>query len=191
MGRPRDLDARDRILQSTVDLVCTPGADSSINAIVRRAGVGKATVYRWWGSRTGLVLDALRQQRQALDLVPDDPVAEVRAVLADLAALLSPPHRAMVRDLLAAVMRDEPESPEILAAIHASHRDALRDALGRVGERGGLAPGVTAEGAADALLGPLWLEVLVDGGDCGRGVREIVDELMATVGRCLLRQPAA
>ena len=58
-GRPRSEQARQAILRSTSRLLQHTGfADLSIEAIAAHAGVGKATVYRWWPDKGALVVDA-------------------------------------------------------------------------------------------------------------------------------------
>src|SRR5271163_2666215 len=58
-GRPRSEEARKAILQSTLDLLKRSGfSDLSIESIAAHAGVGKATVYRWWPNKAALIADA-------------------------------------------------------------------------------------------------------------------------------------
>src|SRR5277367_695380 len=58
-GRPRSEEARKAILLSTVELLKESGfSDLSIESIAAHAGVGKATVYRWWPNKAALVIDA-------------------------------------------------------------------------------------------------------------------------------------
>jgi AcrR family transcriptional regulator len=58
-GRPRSEQARQAILRSTSRLLQRTGfAKLSIEAIAAHAGVGKATVYRWWPDKGALVVDA-------------------------------------------------------------------------------------------------------------------------------------
>ncbi len=59
-GRPRDAGADEAILSATVDALAEGGISGlSMDEIARRAGVGKATIYRRWASKEALVLDAL------------------------------------------------------------------------------------------------------------------------------------
>jgi AcrR family transcriptional regulator len=58
-GRPRSEQARQAILRSTSRLLQHTGfAELSIEAVAAHAGVGKATVYRWWPDKGALVVDA-------------------------------------------------------------------------------------------------------------------------------------
>ena len=58
-GRPRNEQHDDAILGATIDLVSEVGiAALTIDAVAKRAGVGKATIYRRWASKEALLLDA-------------------------------------------------------------------------------------------------------------------------------------
>jgi AcrR family transcriptional regulator len=61
VGRPRSLEAQQAILDTTLLLLATQGYETmSIEEVATRAGVGKATIYRWWDSKESLALDALQ-----------------------------------------------------------------------------------------------------------------------------------
>jgi AcrR family transcriptional regulator len=58
-GRPRSEPARLAILRSTLKLLGEDGfSDLTIEAVAAHAGVGKATVYRWWPNKAALIADA-------------------------------------------------------------------------------------------------------------------------------------
>ncbi len=61
-GRPRDEKSHQAIIKATLELVAEKGMfGASIEAIARRAGVGKTTIYRRWASKEDLVLEVLRE----------------------------------------------------------------------------------------------------------------------------------
>jgi AcrR family transcriptional regulator len=62
LGRPRSEETRTQILAATIRLLHTSTIQSiSIEAIAREAGVGKATIYRWWDSKALVVIDAFME----------------------------------------------------------------------------------------------------------------------------------
>ena len=71
-GRPRSEQARQAILRSTIRLLQHTGfAELSIEAIAAHAGVGKATVYRWWPDKGALVVDAFASSAEDQLHFPD------------------------------------------------------------------------------------------------------------------------
>jgi AcrR family transcriptional regulator len=75
---------RRRILDTAAEAVCAPGVGSvSVNAIARRAGASKETVYRAFGNREGLIRAAIEDRstvnaQRLADLERDHPQPRVR-----------------------------------------------------------------------------------------------------------------
>ncbi|MGW6128717.1 TetR/AcrR family transcriptional regulator [Cellulomonas sp. NPDC055163] len=60
VGRTRDLGRDTQILEAALDLISEQGPTAiSMEAVAARAGVGKSTVYRRWGTLTDLLADAV------------------------------------------------------------------------------------------------------------------------------------
>ncbi|MCU1375888.1 MAG: ydeS [Actinomycetia bacterium] len=60
--------AQEAILDATRELLGEVGfARLSIEAVAKRAGVGKPTIYRWWPDKSRLVFDAVADLADALD----------------------------------------------------------------------------------------------------------------------------
>lgn len=58
-GRPRSEQAHSAILRSTLKLLGQNGfSELTIESVAAQAGVGKATVYRWWPNKAALIADA-------------------------------------------------------------------------------------------------------------------------------------
>src|SRR5277367_6550144 len=58
-GRPRSEQAHSAILRSTLKLLGQNGfSELTIESVAAHAGVGKATVYRWWPNKAALITDA-------------------------------------------------------------------------------------------------------------------------------------
>jgi AcrR family transcriptional regulator len=59
-GPKRNPQVREAILDSTTALLGEVGYNAlTVEGVAARAGVGKATIYRWWATKPALVLDAL------------------------------------------------------------------------------------------------------------------------------------
>jgi AcrR family transcriptional regulator len=79
-GRPRDEDARKRILKAASDLLESVGFGGvTVEAIAERAGASKATVYRWWPNKASVVTEAFRHS-----VSPDFPFAETGSLCGDI-----------------------------------------------------------------------------------------------------------
>src|SRR6201985_3313739 len=86
-GRPRSARAHEAILKAAAGLLLEHGlAAASMNAVAARAGVSKATIYRWWPTKETLALDALYTEWTAAAPVPKD----TGSLRGDLVELLSP-----------------------------------------------------------------------------------------------------
>ena len=82
-GRPRCQVAQDAILAATARLLrSTSVRELAIESIAREAGVGKATIYRWWPNKTAIVIDAFFSEAvpPSLALLPEDIRARLRVV---------------------------------------------------------------------------------------------------------------
>ena len=81
-GRPRSETTRRNILQATAHLLERGTVQSlTIEAIAREAGVGKATIYRWWDSKALVVIDAFIEHHIVRTPMPRDlPPADALAI---------------------------------------------------------------------------------------------------------------
>lgn len=62
-GRPRSEKSRKAILKATNSLLLHVSVqDLSIEAIAKKAKVGKTTIYRWWPNKTAVVMESLISQ---------------------------------------------------------------------------------------------------------------------------------
>ncbi len=84
-GRPRSQPARQAVLAAAAELLLTRGlAAVSMDAVAARAGVSKATIYRWWPTKETLALDALYEQLAE----PSPEAPDTGTLRGDLLALL-------------------------------------------------------------------------------------------------------
>jgi AcrR family transcriptional regulator len=118
---PRSLEpaSTEAILQATIALVGELGYErTSMDAVARRAGAGKATIYRRWPNKAQLVKAALdHYDRGRLPVSPDTGSLrdDLLALVGQLAALATPAHIALMHGLATAMRCD----PELAAALQA------------------------------------------------------------------------
>lgn len=151
-GRPRSADVDRALREAALAIFVERGlAALALEEVARRAGVGRAALYRRWSSREALLADALRAWRDAFDgFVPDGGALSLDSLLDMLAervgAVFADPFtRALIRRLLTlgpegeAIRREYFEtvvaprraafSRAVLAARDAHHIDARIDPL--------------------------------------------------------------
>lgn len=107
-GRPRDPEVDRRITLAAVDLFGEAGwAGFSLEAVARRAGVGKASIYLRWSTKESLLTDALATR--IIDIADTD-TGTLRGDLVDLARQML---RLYLGESSRAVQRISVEAPSI------------------------------------------------------------------------------
>jgi AcrR family transcriptional regulator len=131
-GRPRDPGNDAAILDAALDLLIERGAaGASIEAIARRAGVAKLTVYRRWQSKEDLLMAALEHARS-----PDTDHPRAAQSLDELvehtAELLSRPR---FRALMARVVGASVDHPKLVHAYTTRYLQPRMTALADTAQR--------------------------------------------------------
>jgi AcrR family transcriptional regulator len=160
--RRRSEKARTAIVSATRELLLERGFDGlTIEAVAARAGVGKQTIYRWWPSRPALVADVMLEDADKILASVNhtgDLAADLVGWIRKLAATLTTPRgSAMLRTLTVACMEHEETAAKLRAGFSLPLHDSVRTRL--------LADGideVTAESAADAIVGGVVYPILSD-----------------------------
>ena len=117
-GRPRSEKARKAVIQSTLALLRRVGFhELSVEAVAARAGVGKATIYRWWPNKAELVIDSfVWAVEDELRFPSAGPVlASIHAQMLRWAVIFRSPLGQIVATVIGAGQSD----PEILHAFRA------------------------------------------------------------------------
>lgn len=107
---PRVTRSRHRVLAAAVDVLAERGyGDFSIDAVARRSGVARSTIYRLWPDRSGLVEAALNTLNIQPQVEPvEDPREAVLALLRHLdQGLYDGPVAACLPALVHGAERDE------------------------------------------------------------------------------------
>jgi AcrR family transcriptional regulator len=136
-GRRLDPAVSQAALDATMQLLAERGyAGLHVGDVADRAGIGLGALYRRWPTKRELVVCAIRALAAEQELpTTEDPVADLRVGLEEIANALAGPHARLLADILAA-----PDDPELAAAVReaklapllASHRERLRRVLGDV-----------------------------------------------------------
>lgn len=150
------------MLAATVDVLLDGGLETfSIGEVARRAGVHETSIYRRWGTRAALALDAVLDRTGT-----EIPVPDTGSLRGDLSALLHGA-AAFVRTPLGALLvrmalREDMAEYEDAREQFWNHRFAAGSAvLARAEQRGELHPGIDHRLVFEALMGPLHMRLLL------------------------------
>ncbi|MEE6311679.1 TetR/AcrR family transcriptional regulator [Plantactinospora veratri] len=136
----------------------------SIEAVARRAGVGKTAIYRRWSSKLEMVLEIVsRVAGQSL------PLPDTGSLKGDLEVLLRIVARALrhplasqiVPDLLAEAARNPEIAETLQQALRTNQRDVGILLLDRAVGRGELPAEADPDVAVDLIIGPLYWRLAV------------------------------
>jgi len=182
VGRPRDPALDVAILDAALQLLCEGGLEAcALDEVARRAGVGKATIYRRWRSKDDLVRDAFGSTEP--DLVPADGgalAADAEALLHALAHALASPRAGAWRRTVPALGPAAPLQPTLPDGPVGDWPAAAGAVVDRAEARGDVPPGAfpaLALEAAGAVLVARWLT----GADPAPLADALVAELLAAV----------
>lgn len=167
----RSAEARQSVLEAADDLLVEHGfARLTIEGIAKRAGVAKQTVYRWWSSKTEILLEAFVADAAEALTPPDtgDLERDYREHLRRLARFLTVSDAgAVFRALTAEAQHD----PALAARLRTEFLEPQR-------ERDRLQ--ATGDALIDRLVGPIYYRALVTGQEI---TDEYVDELVRSIFR--------
>ncbi|WP_249998176.1 TetR/AcrR family transcriptional regulator [Actinoplanes sp. M2I2] len=160
-GRPRDPEVDRRIARAAMDLFGEAGwAGFAMEAVARRAGVGKASLYLRWSTKEALLTHALRV---SLPHVSDVDTGTLRGDLNELATQIldvyaGPSSRAAIRLMLEG--RAIPGVAENYAATRKAQTLAARAIVRRGMSRGELSPAVSVTLLLETLIGGAMMHAL-------------------------------
>jgi AcrR family transcriptional regulator len=163
-GRPRSEQARLAILRSTLQLLGENGfSDLSIEAVAADAGVGKATVYRWWPDKAALITDAFASSTGQKLHFPDTGSVhtDMSQQMRQLVKIFLSRRGRIVSAILAAGQSDR----DVIAAFRdrfmKPRRHEAYATLQRGIQRGELRQNVDMDLLLDSLYGPIYMRFLI------------------------------
>lgn len=135
----------------------------SMAAVARRAGVGKAAIYRRWATQEAMLIDLLAPKAVLLaEASPADSLPENLRTFVDATrrAFAYPRVASIVADLFAEGLRN----PALFRVLHEEvtvpRRARAADMLARAVARGEIPADLDVDAALDLLAGPLAVRVL-------------------------------
>ena len=169
-GRHRSVEAEASILKATLYLLERKSLRQvTVDAIARRAGVSKATIYKWWPNKSMVALDAYLGCMTAQVKMPDTGSAlkDFTLQLQSLTAFYTSPLGRLFCQFIAEGQSD----PGFLALFRERflylRRDAARVMWRRGVERGEVRKEVDSEVVLDLIYGPMIFRLLAGHGSLG------------------------
>jgi AcrR family transcriptional regulator len=187
-GRPRSEAARQAILAAAGDLMLSGGLPAAtMDAIAARAGVSKATVYKWWPSRGAVALDGFLDRVGGTLAIPAG-LSAAEALTWQLDALIQIFRDTTAGPLMRALVAVAQSDPDIADALRdqwlAPRRAVALDTLRSGVRRGEIRDGLDFEAIMDELFSPVYYRLLL-------GHAPLSDDLAATMVAYLMPGIAA
>jgi AcrR family transcriptional regulator len=184
-GRPRDEEARRRILDAAIELLEEVGFSSAtVEAIAERAGASKATVYRWWPNKASVLTEAFRDS-WAPDLAFPDTGSlreDIHNQLRRFSAFLITRKGRLLAALVAGAQQDDEIATALREVWIAPLRAASGKVLGRYRASGELA--VDVDLVQDLIYAPFYYQLLTGYKPLTRAYADaIADAVLAGVMR--------
>jgi AcrR family transcriptional regulator len=186
-GRPRSEKARLAILEAAAELLLARGLSAvSMDAVAERAGVSKATIYRWWPTKETLALDALYNEWAAAGL----PARDTGSLRGDLLAMVRPwvrlaasrPYGRVIAALITEARTDPAFAEVYRASFVEPRRDQAREVFRRAVERGEIPADTKIEVALDLIYGSFYHRLLQGHAPLNdRFVRDIIDTALGGI----------
>jgi AcrR family transcriptional regulator len=181
-GRPRSNVVHRKILDATRDLLSEEGfTNLRLEHVAARAGVGKATIYRRWGSK-----EALAQELLAELAGPHIAVAEtgdtreelLAAILNPMRAVTETPFGPVIRALLSQIAVNPTIGDPFRATVVQARRDEIARVVARGIARGDLRPDADPEIATELLAGPVYFRLMFGGELTTAFANRVVDNVL-------------
>ncbi|GGY16197.1 TetR/AcrR family transcriptional regulator [Streptomyces minutiscleroticus] len=163
---------RERVTEAITEAAFAELADVgytrlSMEAVARRAGVGKAALYRRWPSKQAMITELVRSK--VTETLPHTPATgdlrtDLRELLAAYRSQLANPLLALIgAELLAESRRDSALAQMLHTEVAAPRRLAARAILQGAIEHSELPPTLDMEVATDLLIAPLAFRMMILG----------------------------
>jgi len=163
-GRPRSEKARKAVIRSTLALLKRVGFNElTIESVAARAGVSKATVYRWWPNKAELVIASfVSAVGEELRFPSAGPVLNS---IHEQMKRWAPIFRSPLGQIVVTVIGAGQSEPEILEAFRAHwvepRRIEARRLLRQAMKKGEIRADLDPDAVLDLLYGPLYLRLLL------------------------------
>jgi AcrR family transcriptional regulator len=181
--RPRRLDGerQQAILRAAYDLLGEAGYQGlRVDAVAARARASKATLYRHWPTKAGLVADAVRFCKGAEESIPDTGSlrGDLVAWFARLGETITGEEGPIMAGLFTA-MHNDPELAAELRSMRSSKTPIAEAICARAEQRGELRPGYDAGLIDEIVPAQIFMHTFARGGPIDECfIDHVVDDII-------------
>jgi AcrR family transcriptional regulator len=165
-GRPRSELSRKAIIQATISLLEKKGYENlKIVDVARNAGVGKQTIYRWWRSKSELVIEAVLEETAKQIRIPDTGSIsrDLRELIrASFHRLRNTSSGTILAGLLMAGRKDAATLKIFREQFIEARRDLIRGIFERYQDSQEIRRGINIELIMDLIYGAMWYRLLME-----------------------------
>ncbi len=175
-GRPRSEKSRRAILNATNKLLLQMSVQElSIEAIAKKAKVGKTTIYRWWPNKTAVVMDALANQPGMQTPLPTASSHKEAIImqLDKLIRLVDSNNGKVIAQLFSEAQASEISLQVFKDNLLEPLMDAIRYSIEEGQKNGEFRKDIEISLAADILCGPIFFRLLAHAKDINDDFREL------------------
>jgi AcrR family transcriptional regulator len=152
------------ILDATLKLLeTTPVQQISIESIAREAGVGKATIYRWWNSKAAVVIEAFLHTHVSHTPMPKD--VSPRAALTRHVHRLVEEYSGWSGRIVSQIMAEGQGDPDVLREFRErfwyGRRAVVREVVEEARRLGEFRTDLETELQMDILYAPIYFRLLM------------------------------
>lgn len=165
-GRPRDPKTQQAILSASYDLLLEVGFGAvTVEKIAERAGVSKATIYKWWPNKAAVVMDGFLSAASARLPVPDtgDVFDDIQIHAVNLTRFLLSKEGKIITALVGEGQFDAGLAEAYRKRYFQPRRQEAKGILEKGIRRGQLRETLDVGLGVDLLYGPILYRLLVTG----------------------------
>jgi AcrR family transcriptional regulator len=185
LGRPRSEETKKAILTTSYDMLLEMGFKAvTVDGIATRAGVSKATIYKWWPNKAAVVLEGYFAATESMLQAPDTGIIEEDLFLQlnNLAVFITSDKGKVISELIAEGQFDENVSKEYRARYFNPRRLISKEIINRGIARGELRKDLDIELVIDLLFAPLFYRLLITGETLDSGyVKDLIASVLSVV----------
>ncbi|KRU26292.1 TetR/AcrR family transcriptional regulator [Clostridium botulinum] len=166
LGRPRSEKTKQSILSAAYELLLENGFGAvTVEKIAERAGVSKATIYKWWPNKAAVVMDAFFDAAVVRLPIPDtgSTINDMIIQVNNLAKFLTSREGKVINEIIAEGQFNQKLAEAYRAIYFKPRRLDSQYILERGISRGELKEDLDIELVIDLIFGPLFYRLLITG----------------------------